>query len=129
MKKKQIITLIVSLTLVGLLVQTSPARAQISLLPFGGLVIFEEECTCTGGNMWIWFAPLYLGGSSVIVGPMTYSLFSTFLYGYYMIGVSGTWHLGDYIPGVQACWVIEGEECIVYPSFGLMNKVGTNTSE
>ncbi|MDO8589876.1 MAG: hypothetical protein Q7R69_01215 [bacterium] len=127
MKRKQLITLVISLTLVGLFLPTSPAKAQ-GLLPFGGVVSFEMECTCTVGFMWIWFSPLYLGGPVVITGPMVYSPYSTILYGYYEIGVSGTWHLGDYTPGVQACWMILEEECIVWPSFGLMGKVGTNQS-
>jgi len=127
MKKKQFITLIISLTLVGLsLPVSSSAQTLPKLLPFGGLVSSSVTCTCSPGNLWIWFTPLYLGGPVVITGPLVYSPFSTVLYGYYNIGVSGTWHLGDYTPGVQACWMYAGTGCVTVPSVGLMNKVGTN---
>ncbi len=126
MRKKQFTTLVVSLALVGLFLPTSQTRAQTGLLPFGGLVSSPVTCTCSPGNLWIWFTPLYLGGPVVITGPLVYSPFSTVLYGYYNIGVPGTWHLGDYIPGVQACWMYAGTGCVTVPSVGLMNKVGTN---
>lgn len=127
MRKKQFITLIVSLTFAGLPLLTSPAQAQVKvkLLPFGGLVSYSKPCTCSG-TLWIWFTPLYLGGPVVITGPVVYSPYSTVLYGYYNIGVPGTWHLGDYVPGVQACWMYAGTGCVTVPSVGLMNKVGTN---
>lgn len=127
MKKKQSVSLIVSLSLVWLFVPALPARAQSGLLPFGGIVAFETECTCSS-MMYIWFIPLYLGGPVNITGPMVYSPFSTVLYPEFEIGTSGTWHLGDYTPGIPACWMIEGEECIEWPSFGLMGKVATNKS-
>ncbi|OHA92556.1 MAG: hypothetical protein A2665_02390 [Candidatus Zambryskibacteria bacterium RIFCSPHIGHO2_01_FULL_46_30] len=126
MRKKQFITLIVSLALVGLFLPTSQTRAQTGLLPFGGLVSSPVTCTCSPGNIWIWFTPLYLGGPINIAGPMIYSPFSTILYGYYMIGVPGKWHLGDYIPGVQACWISAKFFCFPLPAIGLMSKVGTN---
>jgi len=108
-----------------LLVGASAAQAQTGLLPFGGIVSFPTTCTCSG-TIWIWFTPLYLGGPVVITGPMIYSPYSTVLYGYYNIGVPGTWHLGDYIPGVQACWMYAGTGCVALPAIGLMSKVGTN---
>lgn len=126
MKKKQFITLIISLTLVGLSWPASSARAQTGLLPFGGIVSYKINCSCSPGLSWIWFTPLYLGGPINITGPMIYSPFSTILYGYYMIGVPGKWHLGDYIPGVQACWIRVYKYCVPLPAVGLMSKVGTN---
>src|SRR3989344_498893 len=123
MKRKYTHTLIVFLVLIGILLSTSSVQAQG--LPFGGIVSSRFSCTCSG-TTWIWFTPLYLGGPVVITGPMVYSPFSTILYGYYMIGVPGTWHLGDYYPGVQACWVYAVKGCVILPSVGLMSKVGTN---
>jgi len=128
MKKKQFITLVVSLIFIGLSLPASFAQAQAlpKLLPFGGLVSYPITCTCSPGNIWIWFTPLYLGGPINITGPMVYSPFSTILYGYYMIGVPGKWHLGDYVPGVQACWIKVYKFCVPLPAVGLMSKVGTN---
>ena len=126
MRKKQFVTFVISLILVGLSWPASSAQAQTGLLPFGGIVSYPITCTCSPGNIWIWFTPLYLGGPINITGPMVYSPFSTILYGYYMIGVPGKWHLGDYVPGVQACWIKVYKFCVPLPAVGLMSKVGTN---
>lgn len=124
---KRLITLIISLTLVGTLLPTSLTNAQemVPGLPFGGLVSFSTACTCSAG-LWIWFTPLYLGGPLVTTGAMAYSPITTRLYANFRIGVSGAWHLGSYIPGVQACWMIVGTGCAPFPVYGLINKVGTN---
>lgn len=126
MKKKQFITLIIFLTLVGSFLLTSPVQAQTGLLPSAGIVSFTLPCTCSVPNLWIWYTPLYLGGPVVITGPMAYSPFFTTLYGYFLIGVPGLWNLDDYVPGVQACWIYVGTGCVTFPAIGLMSKVGTN---
>ena len=126
--KKQIIFLVL-LLVVGdwLFASPSTARAQTQtkLLPFAGIVSYTEDCTCSG-TLYVWFAPLYLGGPVVITGPVVYSPYKTILYGYYNIGVSGLWHLGDYTPGEQACSTYIGTGCVTLPAIGLMSKVGTN---
>ena len=76
--------------------------------------------------MAIWFTPLYLGGPVAITGPLVYSPYSTIPYPYYMIGVPAVWHLGSYIPGVQACWMFVAVGCVPFPTLGLMTKVGTS---
>ena len=102
-------------------------HAQTGLLPSAGIVSFKYECDCPYGIWWIWFTPLYLGGPVVFSGPMDYSTFSTTLYAYpWDIGVPGKWHLDDYIPGVQACWVQAGFFCFPLIAVGLLNKVGMN---
>ena len=124
---KKIKLLVFSLIIgLSLLVGAGTTQAQLGLLPFGGLVSARTECTCSSGLSWIWFTPLYLGGPLVLAGPLVYSPYSTVLYGNYNIGVSGKWHLGDYVPGVQSCWMIAGNSCVVLPSIGLINNVGTN---
>lgn len=124
MKKKPFLAFIISLVLVGALSPTSSVRAQYES-PFGGLVSFYYPCTCTA-NLWIWFTPLYLGGPAVITGPMVYSPYATIPYANYQIGIPGTYHLGSYLPGTQACWMYIGYGCIIWSSVGLMTKVGTN---
>lgn len=57
---------------------------------------------------------------------MVYSPYSTILYAYYNIGVPGTYALGSYTPGVQACWMYVVTGCIPLPAIGLMFQVGTN---
>ncbi len=123
MKRKYTHTLIVFLVLIGILLSTSSVQAQG--LPFGGIVSSRFSCTCSG-TTWIWFTPLYLGGPVVATGALVYSPFSTILYANLNIGVSGKWHLGDYLPGVQACWIRVWKFCLPLPSLGLMTKVGTN---
>ncbi len=93
-------------------------------LPFGGIAAFPLPCTCTG-TVAIWFAPLYLGGPIAITGPLVYSPYSTIPFANYMTGVPGVWHLGSYLPGVQACWMFGGITCFPFPTIGLMTKVGT----
>ena len=124
--RKQFITLIVLLTILVFFLPTSPVHAQ-TLLPFGGLTSFPIPCTCSG-TLWVWFTPLYLGGPVVISGPVIYSPFSSLLFAYYMIGTPGTWNLGSYIPGAQACWMIAPPPigCFPLPATGLMFMVGTN---
>lgn len=123
MKKRTLSVFIILLILVEVLLPVSPTQAQG--LPFGGVVSSRFPCTCSG-TTWIWFTPLYLGGPVVTTGALVYSPFSTILYADLNIGVSGKWHLGDYLPGVQACWIRVHWFCLPLPSLGLMTKVGTN---
>jgi hypothetical protein len=126
MKRNFVLLLIASLALTGAL---WPATARSQGSPFGGVVSLTIPCMCTR-TTWIWFTPLYLGGPAVITGALVYSPFTSVLYANLNIGVPGKWHIGDYFPGVQACWIpvkISGHWiCIPLPSLGLINKVGTN---
>lgn len=122
--KKYILVPLLSLSCLLLFI---PGMAQAQgLLPSGGIVSFKIDCDCPYGIQWIWFTPLYLGGPVVTTGPMDYSVYSTTLYGYYHIGQPGKWHLDDYIPGVQACWIQAKFFCFPLIAYGLLNKVGTN---
>lgn len=102
---------------------TSPAYAVI-FLPFGGLVTFTISCTC-GANLWVYFTPLSPSPPLPTSGALVYSPYGTRAYSYFFVGKSGTWELGDYIPGVQTCWIYAGKSCAILPSFGQMKKVGT----
>ena len=115
--------LIVAISFVFTLLPLQSIHAQT--LPFGGLASFSVPCTCSG-TMWVWFTPLYLGGPAILTGPLVYSPYSTIPFAYYLIGLPGIWHLGSYVPGVQACWMYAAAGCFPLPSFGLMFMVGTN---
>lgn len=124
MKKGHFPISLIFFALVGLSLPISSAHAQG--LPFGGLVSFTLPCTCSG-NLAIWFTPLYLGGPVPVTGFLAYSPFSTIPYSHYKFGVPFTWHLGSYLPGVQACLMIVPKKgCVPFPVFGLINKVGTS---
>ena len=127
MKSKLIIVSIFFITCVGLFLPALSVKAQVPIVerPFGGVVSFSLPCTCSG-NLWVWFTPLSLGGPVVVTGPLVYSPFYTTLYANFRIGVPTTWHLGSYLPGVQACWMYAVVGCFPFPATGLMTKVGTN---
>ncbi len=116
--------ILLSMILTGLIVFPVSSFAQAEL-PFGGFSTFTTPCTCSG-TFYVWFAPLYLGGPVVITGPVVYSPFSTIPYANFFTGVPAVWHLGSYIPGVQACWMASPVGCFPLPSLGIMTKVGTS---
>lgn len=128
--KNRLLAFAVLLSLVGIFLPISPSRVQalvdVEELPFGGIVSSKRLCTCSATYR-IQFTPLYLGGPMVTSGSLVYSPFSTILYADLNIGVPGKWHIGSYIPGVQACWIIiTWWLCLPLPTLGLMTKVGTN---
>lgn len=126
---KKLLILMVAILLispVGAFAFTPGPGAFVPGLPFGGLVIFSEPCTCSD-NLWIWFTPLYPGPLPP-AGPLVYQPDFTTLYGNFAIGIPATWHLGSYTPivGNGACWIDIGGACVPRSNLGLMNKVGTS---
>lgn len=113
------------ITLVAFLILPARAKAIPVDLPFAGIASISIPCTCSG-TLAVWLIPLYLGGPVMAAGPLVYSPFSTIPYANFLIGVPGTRHLGSYIPGVQACWMITPVGCVPIPVLGIMTKVGTN---
>ena len=98
-------------------------------LPFGGLVSYSIPCTCSLGSLWIWFTPLWLGAPVPVTGSLVYVPFSSILYAWWMIGIPSTWHLGSYIPGVQACYMLVPTvppSCVPWPAAGVITQVGTS---
>lgn len=115
-------------------VYISPSLASAQLLPFGGLVSVATPCTCPGfiGNLWIYFTPFWFGKSSIPAsGSVVYVPYVSQLYSWYEIGVPTTWHLGSYVPGVQACFMVvppPGTGCVPLVSAGVIFQVGTSKS-
>ena len=107
---------------VGTLFPALEAKAQF--LPFAGLVNFPLPCLCSA-TVAVWMTPLYLGGPVAISGPLVYSPYSTIPFGNFMFLVPGVWNVGDYIPGVQACWQFVVVGCVPFPTIGVMTKVGS----
>jgi hypothetical protein len=93
------------------------------LLQFGGLATAEIYCTCSG-NFWIWFTPLYFNRVP-LAGPIVYEP-GTIAFRYYFPH-PGSWVLGSYMPGVQACWMYAVYGCFPLPSYGIIGPV-TGTS-
>jgi hypothetical protein len=123
--KRHFPLLTILISFMAVLLPAFSAKAQ-TLLPFGGLVSVSIDCDCSGTVKWIWFTPLYLGGPLTLSGPMAYSSSPPSIYAQQNVGTIGKWHVGDYTPGVQACWIVAGNSCISLPVYGLIVKVGTN---
>ena len=110
---------------------TSALSLTGTTLPFGGMVSFTIPCTCPGsiGNFWIWFTPLFLGSPAPLTGSLVYVPYITTLYSWFMIGTPSTWHLGNFTPGTQACWMLippPGTGCFPLLSAGVITEVGTS---
>jgi hypothetical protein len=92
--------------------------------PFGGLEVAIFPCTCSLQFLH-YFAPLYLGPIP-IAGALTYPMGAptAFLFG---LLKPGSWALGSYTPGIQACWVWAGKFCFPIPTFGHISPL-TGTS-
>lgn len=108
------------------------SKAKAQLIPFGGRVSYTVACTCPGsiGNLWIYFTPFWLS-SVPIAGSLVYVPYVSKLYSWYEIGVAGTYHLGSYVPGVQACWMLlptTPPSCAPLLSAGVITQVGTSKS-
>jgi len=127
MKKKKLLAIIVSLILivgVSLPISSTQAASLPLGLNFGGLVSLPLPCTCSG-NLWIFFAPLWLGNVPS-AGPLVYTPGLTILYQNFKIGVPGAWHLGGYLPIPSACRFYVLYTCIPFPAYGLINYTGTS---
>lgn len=107
---------IVLVCLVALCMSAFPSvsRAQA---PFGGLVVSEVPCTCTPAFTWQFFTPIYfsltptIGALAVPVAPFMFANWYSF---------PGSWLLGLYTPGAQACYVYVGISCVQLPVLGMV---------
>ena len=120
--------LVVSCFGLGFFATTSKAVVP---LPFGGHELFWVPCTCSAA-MWIYYitsmdAP---GVPSVDFpgGALGYVPYETLLYSAYNVETSGVWHLGQYLPGVQSCWMYAVFGCFPLPVLGTETQVGTSLS-
>lgn len=91
---------------------------------FGGLASFVIPCTCSL-SISIGFTPLWLGNIPT-VGLLSYTPGASILHQGYLIGVPGAWHLGQYAPGAQACFVVTPVGCVPIPNIGAITRTGTS---
>lgn len=95
-------------------------------IPFGGFVQFFIPCTCPPPGLWIFMAPLYPNPPFPLAGALTFNVGISTLFPNFLIGVPTTAHLGDYVPGVQSCFIGFPPACVPLPSFGQIARVGTS---
>lgn len=105
------------LVLLGALVFAFPTISYAQA-PFGGLVVAEIPCTCGMAFTWQWFTPLYISGliptTGALAVPVTPFMFANWY------SFPGSWLLGLYTPGVQACWIYVGIACVTLPTLGVV---------
>lgn len=100
--------------------QPKPAKAQI---PFGGFVTWTMPCTCSA-NFWMMMVPLYMPAPAA--GALVYQPGASMVYANYVIPSPGVWLLGDYMPGIQACYIVIPYGCMIIPSMGVIFRTGTS---
>jgi hypothetical protein len=75
-------------------------------------------------------APFWAGQGAIPVGgAVVYVPWISKVYAWYQVGIPTTWHLGSYVPGVQACWMLippPATGCFPLPSVGVIFQVGTS---
>jgi hypothetical protein len=101
-----------------------PTTSYAVLLGFGGLQTLAIPCTCSP-FIQVYFAPMYPNPPFPFAGSLDYGL-GTITHPYFLVGVPSKWGLGQYIPGVIACWDYAGVACVPRPSWGLMFRIGTS---
>src|SRR3989344_6151209 len=123
--KNQLKTFLVVLLVVGCMSSVVVPSTVHAQLPYGGYVIWVDYTMCTCPPMpYILYTPLWLGGI-LTAGPLVYS-YATILYAYYVFELPGIWHLGQYTPGGEMCWMYVGEGCVWNPVIGSTFMMGTS---
>ena len=133
MKKKflticLVVTLIVSCFSLGFFVTTG--HGEGFGLPFGGHEVMWIPCTCSAA-LWIYYIPSMDAGVPSVDfpgGALAFMPYATFLYSAYNVETPGVWHLGQYLPGVQGCWMYGVFSCFPLPVLGTETQVGTSLS-
>ena len=124
MKKVNSLFLVFLIVLIVVSFSTLPFTAKaIGFTPFGGFVVSMLPCTCSG-NFWLQMSPFFFPTPGA--GALVYQPGGTIVYAHYVIPVPGVWLLGDYTPGVQACYQYVGVSCVPIPSFGVIHQTGTS---
>lgn len=131
---------------------TAASIKSVVIQPFGGRVVLSTVCTCDPVTVHIQFAAPFYNPLPFTVGSLDYNPLlsvpsspaglvggpATFAY-YKPTGPPGIYDLGDYVPAVQACYMLtpiaNGAVCLpagVGPwawmgiSYGLINRVGSS---
>lgn len=101
------------------------SQAQIGTISFGGQVLTWVPCTCSA-NIAILYVPTI--PTTLVVPVLTYNPYSTIPFTFYNLFTPKVKHLGNYLPGVQACWMYALITCVPIPTQGLITQVGTTES-
>jgi hypothetical protein len=96
--------------------------AQLGALTFGGRVLTSVPCTCSA-NTAILYVPTI--PTTLIVPVLTYNPYSTVPFSFYNFFTPGVKHVGNYLPGVQACWISVVIGCVPIPTQGLITQMGS----
>jgi hypothetical protein len=103
-----------------------PATVSALIQPFGGKVVTSVSCSCSYGKA-IFFAPMYPAPNPFpYAGALQFIPRVSILHPYFKIGTPKTWHLGQYLPGVQSCLIGEPPSCVPLPTAGTIVRVGTS---
>lgn len=116
-KYQKVSRFVVVLVLAIALLAPSPKKAEAFGLPFGGLITSMTYCTCSFNFLVALSLPR--------PGLYVYSPYSTLLFMDYA-PLPGSWLLGRFIPGVQACWMYAGLTCFPVPNLGTIIATGTS---
>ncbi len=90
---------------------------------FGGFVVNVIPCTCSA-NFWLYMTPFF--SPAPMSGALVYQPGGTIVFAHHVIPSPGVWLLGDYVPGIQTCFIWVGLACVPVPSFGVIHQTGTS---
>lgn len=99
------------------------STSAVAPLGFGGRVVFWFPCTCSYSTV-IYYKPTF--PTTLKMASLAYLPEGTLVYSLYNIITYGTSHLGQYLPGVQACYIYVGYGCALVPNDGVMIQLGTS---
>ena len=144
---------IIIILLLGITLYPSVSFAQLGKLDFGAKLAFVAiPCTCNPGTFHLIFAAPFYAPLPVMIGALDYNaflslpatpgtvpgMFATY-HGYKPEFPMGILELGDYVPGIQSCFMLTsygpevhcepagfGEWAWMLPSFGLIKGLGSS---
>lgn len=114
--------------IIGLTLMIFPfsAYALPTGVPFGGFVTSVVPCTCTVGVA-IVYSMFFTGSNIPVPVGALYYVPPVPVFAFFQIAVPGTFELGTYAPGVQACATGLPPACVPFPTAGTLEYTGTSS--